>query len=572
MRSLVAVVMLVLAVPVVVPESRAASFAVDDSADAPDLTPGDGVCATAGATCTVRAAVQEANALAGPDDVVVPAGTYVLTLGALAIASDLSLTGAGADQVAIDGNAASGVLTVAPGTTVLVAALTVRNGAAPIAGGIHNQGTLTVRDAAIRDNEGSAPYGLAGGIYAVGPLVVERSTISGNTAVPTFASGGGIASTGALTLRDSTVSGNVSAGAGGGVSIAGSANEFENVTIADNHAVAGGGGLRFGFSAVATVRNTVIADNTAPTGPDVAFSFGGTFTSQGYVLVEDPTGFAVSGDLTGVLTGVDPMLLPLAAYGGPTETHDLALGSPAIDAGNPAAPGSGGFACALLDQRGTTRPLGVRCDLGAVEAGPSGPTPTPAVTPTPAPAPPCAATPIAGCRTPAVAAKAFLALTDKTDDTKDQLQWRWSKGAITTKAEFGNPLTAVTGTSYQLCIYDGTPQVIVSATIPAGGTCNVANPRACWKDTRTGYQYNDVDLAANGVRQLVLKQGLAAGKASIGLKAKGTLLDDPTFAILQPVRVQLRNSDGLCWEASYAAPAQKNVAGPPAGQFRDKAD
>jgi hypothetical protein len=54
---------------------------------------------------------------------------------------------------------------------------------------------------------------------------------------------------------------------------------------------------------------------------------------------------------------------------GPTPTHALADDSPALEAGNPAAPGSGGAACAANDQRGFVRPLRERCDIGAFERG-----------------------------------------------------------------------------------------------------------------------------------------------------------------------------------------------------------
>lgn len=61
----------------------------------------------------------------------------------------------------------------------------------------------------------------------------------------------------------------------------------------------------------------------------------------------------------------DPFLLPLADNGGPTSTHALPPGSPAIDAGDNAI-------CAAIpvsgkDQRGVVRPQGERCDLGAFE-------------------------------------------------------------------------------------------------------------------------------------------------------------------------------------------------------------
>jgi hypothetical protein len=70
---------------------------------------------------------------------------------------------------------------------------------------------------------------------------------------------------------------------------------------------------------------------------------------------------------------IDPRLGPLADNGGPTQTHALLADSPAIDAANPAAPGSGGDACPGTDQRGVHRLEdgdgdGVpRCDIGALE-------------------------------------------------------------------------------------------------------------------------------------------------------------------------------------------------------------
>ena len=60
----------------------AATFVVNDVNDVQDATPGDGICATAGAVCTLRAAITEANAFAGADIITLPAGTYTRTLTA----------------------------------------------------------------------------------------------------------------------------------------------------------------------------------------------------------------------------------------------------------------------------------------------------------------------------------------------------------------------------------------------------------------------------------------------------------------------------------------------------------
>src|SRR5207247_6634498 len=75
-RFLLGVAALLLAVA----PAAAATFTVNDTTDAVDAAPGDGKCATAGATCTLRAAIQEANAHAGADTIMVPAGTYLLRI------------------------------------------------------------------------------------------------------------------------------------------------------------------------------------------------------------------------------------------------------------------------------------------------------------------------------------------------------------------------------------------------------------------------------------------------------------------------------------------------------------
>src|SRR5438034_3722196 len=58
--------------------TRAATFNVNSTTDAVDAHPGDGACATAAPTpvCTLRAAIQEANALRGADVINLQAQTY----------------------------------------------------------------------------------------------------------------------------------------------------------------------------------------------------------------------------------------------------------------------------------------------------------------------------------------------------------------------------------------------------------------------------------------------------------------------------------------------------------------
>ena len=55
-----------------------ASFSVNTHTMDPDASPGNGICADSAGRCSLIAAVQEANALAGADTITIPAGTYYL--------------------------------------------------------------------------------------------------------------------------------------------------------------------------------------------------------------------------------------------------------------------------------------------------------------------------------------------------------------------------------------------------------------------------------------------------------------------------------------------------------------
>ena len=172
----------------------------------------------------------------------------------------------------------------------------------------------------------------------------------------------------------------------------------------------------------------------------------------------------------------------------------------------------------------------------------------------------CDVAPAVGCRLPVVSAKAQLQLANKAPDIKDRLRWKWAKGAATTIADFGTPLTT---TDYAFCVYDaGT--LVAKIKIPAGGTCA---GKPCWSVKSTSMKYKDKDLTPDGIQQLKLKTGVN-GKAQIQIKGRGDNLPMPTLPFTQPVRAQLLSSDGVCWEATFSAPASKNVA----EQFKDKGD
>ena len=373
--------------------SHAATFVVNTTADTADAVPGDGICADSGGACSLRAAVQEANALPGPDTIQLSAATYVLSgaagddlavSGDLDITGDLTLTGAGTASTIIDGGGVDRVLDIDPsgvGVSVTIANLTVRGGNAPgqAGGGIRNLGTLSLNNVTLAANSSGIN---GGGLLNLGTLTLTNTTVSGNTA---SADGGGIYNGGGstLTITASTLSGNSANSAGrngGGIFNASAAiAALTNVTVSGNSANSSGGGV-FNSGGTATLVNVTLGDNAATAGGGISNATGtvtltntliagsaggncgGVITSGGNNLDSGSTcAFGAAGDLS----NQDPLLGVLANNGGVTQTRALSAGSPAIDAGSNAA-------CPATDQRGVARPFpaGGICDIGAFEFRP----------------------------------------------------------------------------------------------------------------------------------------------------------------------------------------------------------
>jgi predicted outer membrane repeat protein len=184
-------------------------------------------------------------------------------------------------------------------------------------------------------------------------------------------------------ISNSTLSGNSGASGGGIYSQDQVTVTVTNSTLSGNSANSGGGiYYNFDGSSGGTVilANTVL--KTGASGENI-YNFGGQVVSQGYNLSNDNG----SGFLTGPgdQINTDPVLGPLQDNGGPTFTHALLPGSPAIDAGDP------NFTPPpLYDQRGPgfDRVVNGRIDIGSFEV--QGPTPTPCTgrcAPTPRPRP-----------------------------------------------------------------------------------------------------------------------------------------------------------------------------------------
>lgn len=254
--------------------------------------------------------------------------------------------------------------------------------------GIASSGALVIQGGSITGNSTAFINGDGGGIWqGGGSLSVNTCTIAGNTA---GTNGGGLSITGGVAvLTGSTIARNTAAGSGGGLSLTGTAEvTVRNSTISGNLAMANGGGIAVQTSGSLLVQNSTVAFNVARTSGGgifteaavslestiVARNQKGTGTGNDLCSASNPGDpFTIAACLIGNTGGaeinefgtnnqldVDPLLGPLAFNGGPTQTHALLPGSPAINHGsNPAG--------LLADQRGLARTRGGFTDIGAVE-------------------------------------------------------------------------------------------------------------------------------------------------------------------------------------------------------------
>ena len=381
------------------PTGPAQTFTIDSTNDATDANPGDGVCASSVGECTLRAAIMEANAHAGPDTISVPAGSYILALtgpdedagvtGDLDVTDQVTIQGVGAATTIIDGNGGNPrdrvfhVHGAAGSPQVEIDGITITGGS-PLGdgGGIYNDhASLTLQMDEVRSNHAAGSNGESGGgIYNNGGNVaIRQSTLEGNT-VSFNGDGGGIANVGAaatLSLSNDTISGN-HAFIGGGVFNLGGTASLRNVTISANGFTGGGeGGGIDNYAGSMEVANTLFANNFANCGRSF-LSLGHNLDTDGSCALSGP------GDVSAVPPqSIDALLGPLQDNGGATRTYALLAGSPAID-------GASDDQCESLDQRGVSRPQDgngdgiATCDIGAFEAEPGeAASPTPTETPVP---------------------------------------------------------------------------------------------------------------------------------------------------------------------------------------------
>ena len=295
-------------------------------------------------------------------------GTIANTTGQLLITNSLNIQGPSNRSIVISGNLYSRVFHIINSSTVNISSLTIANG----------------------DTTGAGTAGAGGGILNDSGCVLTLN----NCAVLANVSddnGGGIANNGRFTAYNCTFSRNRASQSGGAIYTYAGPVTLRNCTIVSNTAISssGTGGGILNYSLVAGTSNnisgTIVAGNSAAFHSDVI----GVFTSGGYNLIGKidystqiiggAVGVTTSGltnninhDLVGSLASpTNAMVGALQDNGGPTLTHALKAGSPAIDSGI-----SNGL---LTDQRAAPRPFdfatianaagGDGSDIGAFELG-----------------------------------------------------------------------------------------------------------------------------------------------------------------------------------------------------------
>ncbi len=333
------------------------SYTVNSTVDAVDADAADGLCADAAGNCTLRAAVQQANAWPGSDYIVLPAGTFTLTLngnddvaasGDLDILESLIITGSGTASTIIDGAAQDRLFQVFGGTTVTFEGLTLQNGLSDGNGGaIFNEGSLTLRKVLLRNNSNTLFLSQGGGaIFSSGPngaLVLDRVTLENNS---TQASGGAInVANGSITIDNSVFSGNTALLNGGALNFNGGVSAAINNSTLNGNSATGSGGINglggaiFNFAEL-TINGSTLSGNSALFGGAIYDEGGQSGPTGGTTLtINNSTISGNSATATATDGGGGVFISNIAAFNNTTITRNTAAlsgGGIAMDAaGNP---------------------------------------------------------------------------------------------------------------------------------------------------------------------------------------------------------------------------------------------
>ncbi|MCB0130062.1 MAG: hypothetical protein KDD78_04410, partial [Caldilineaceae bacterium] len=303
--------------------ARAETFVVNTTTDSEDITKGDGQCHdgldTPVNNCSLRAAIQEANALAGADEIVLPAGIYLLTIPGLdedagavgdldiTASEPLTITGSGRSVTIIDagGSPDDGidrVLDVAGGAgPVYLSDLTLRNGGESAytvdGGGLRIGGEAAVTAVRMTVTQNSATgVGHGGGLFVGSGAYLEL--LESNVLTNTVEDGdfSAISNDGTIVIRDSTVAGNAGGGYNGAVGNFGSMT-FDGSTYAYN------GGPIHSWDSLNSVNSTFSSNDG-----DAIHLGGGSIATLSFTTIAANTGAGIFFD-EGTTAYVDQVLL-----------------------------------------------------------------------------------------------------------------------------------------------------------------------------------------------------------------------------------------------------------------------
>jgi hypothetical protein len=297
----------------------APTYTVTDGAD---TTIGKS-CAVGSPTCTLRLAVQTANANPG-STINVTSGlviTFAPVSPPIGINAAMTIQTTGAGNATVDGtNATIGVLVVGTFSPVSISGLNIQNGSnilggaalvVPVGGvvtlsnltltgngcpgvgsggAINNGGTLTLNNVAVTNN--GAGCILGGGIYSSGSLTLNGGSVSGNTVT---GSGGGVFAAGSLTATGTSITNNNAGQDGGGVLNAGPAN-LTRVNISNNTATVGRGGGISVSNAMATLADSTLAGNHVTTGRGGGIALSGSTLTVTGSTISDNQAFGAGND------------------------------------------------------------------------------------------------------------------------------------------------------------------------------------------------------------------------------------------------------------------------------------
>lgn len=340
-----------------------------------DTNTSDGVCdtdAAAGEQCTLRAAIQTANANAGTETIIFDPSVFataqnisIPSAGLPTISSSMNIAGPGEALLTLTGGGGTRLFTTNAGVVFSLEGMTIAGSSSLNGGAMFNQGALTISHVTFSNNtatntaNGGAIYtqggslrvsdstftgntagGSGGAIHnQTGTVRISNSTFTNNTSNETGpATGGGaiyINSSSSLTaIGSSFINNSVSGGGyGGAIMVVNSPGVITNCTFGNNSAGTGGGGAINATNAGAniTLTNSTISGNTAAAGlgGGIRRAAGSNFTIRNTIIANSNGGDCAT---TSGVPSLANSLIEDGSCGALNEANGNTLGDPALGA------------------------------------------------------------------------------------------------------------------------------------------------------------------------------------------------------------------------------------------------